>query len=215
LNLQQALALTVPHISAYALTVEAGTALESLIRKGKALPVDESQTVAHFEILLDILQENGFEHYEISNFCMPGHYARHNTSYWSGIPYLGLGPSAHSFNGMSRQWNKADLKGYLAEMTRGVIPFEKEVLSPVQHYNEYVMTSLRTQWGCDLKTVETRFGKPALENILKEAGPYLESGHLVVHQNTLFLTRKGLLLADRISADLFMDENSGSSLISA
>jgi oxygen-independent coproporphyrinogen-3 oxidase len=205
-NLRHALEYPVPHVSAYALTVEPGTALDLLIRKGKYLPVDELETIAHFEILLDMMEENDFEHYEISNFCQNGFYAKHNTSYWSGASYLGLGPSAHSYDGVSRQWNTADIKQYLQGAREGNIPFSKEILTLVQKFNEYVMTSLRTQWGCDLKAIRERFGETAAQDTLSMAGPYLKSGHLVRNADRLFLTRTGKLLADRISADLFRDD---------
>ena len=202
-NLMTALDLGVPHISAYALTVEDKTPLSVMIRKGKVPDVDDTVQLRHFEILLGLLESSGYQHYEISNFCIPGKYARHNTSYWQGIPYLGIGPSAHSYNGDSRQWNVSGISRYIQELQKGRIPFEIEQLSPSQRFNEYVMTSLRTIWGCDLNRIQEVFGTDWKSGLLKDAAPYLDKGLLTLSGHTLRLTREGKFRADGIAADFF------------
>ncbi len=158
-NLEKAFSLEVPHISAYSLTVEPKTALDLLIRKMKLPDLTEEYIVDHFRILLQMMKEKEFEHYEISNFCQKGFYSRHNSMYWNGTAYLGLGPSAHSYNGASRQWNIASLVQYIDQMDRKEPFFESEELTEVQKYNEYVMVSLRTMWGCDSNMIEKQFGE--------------------------------------------------------
>ncbi|OYT12903.1 MAG: coproporphyrinogen III oxidase, partial [Bacteroidetes bacterium 4572_114] len=158
-NISKPIRLGVPHISAYALTVEPGTALDQFIRKGKTRPLEDTVAARQFNMIMHVLEEAGFEHYEISNFCLPGRYSRHNTSYWFGEKYLGTGPSAHSFDGVSRQWNVSNLKSYISSVEKNEINFQKEILTKTQKYNEYVMTSLRTMWGIDLEKVKTDFGE--------------------------------------------------------
>ncbi|MEZ4984072.1 MAG: radical SAM family heme chaperone HemW [Saprospiraceae bacterium] len=206
-NVQTLLALGVSHISSYALTVEPKTALEHLIRHQKAAPLDEAQSARQYEYLMKVLTTHGFLHYEISNFALPDHLAVHNSSYWRGAPYLGVGPSAHSFNGQSRQWNIANNAHYLRAMSEdnnwqeageGVL-FEKETLSATDRYNEYVMTGLRTIWGVNLQQVEQPFRQHFLEN----AQAYISKKMIHKYEDIYTLTTKGKLLADKIASDLF------------
>ena len=204
-NLHKAFSLGIPHISAYSLTVEAKTPLEVMIRKGKMKPVDETLSLSHYHILERLMQDNGYEHYEISNFCLPGAYSRH-IAYWQGKHYLGVGPSAHSFNGISRSWNVANLLKYIESAALGKVESEQEILSPVTQLNEYIMTSLRTMWGCDLLVVSEKFGAGIAENLLEDARHFIETEQMVYQDGKLILTPKGRLFADGISAELFTEE---------
>lgn len=209
-NLQITFDYEIPHISAYGLTVEERTALHHFIQKGKAPPLDEEQAARQFEMLIRAMRAEGYEHYEISNFAQPGWAARHNTNYWTGVPYLGIGPSAHSFNGKSRQWNVANNARYIkmlnAKDTANPFSneenelFEREVLSPAQRYNEYVMTSLRTKWGCKLKQIQHEFRPHFLEHIQ----PFLQQGSITRRGEIFYLTDTGKLIADRIAMELFL-----------
>jgi oxygen-independent coproporphyrinogen III oxidase len=204
-NLEKAFSLEVPHISTYSLTVESKTALDLLIRKKKLPGPEEEQILDHFRILLRMMKEHGFEHYEISNFCKNGCYSRHNSMYWNGIPYLGLGPSAHSFNGTSRQWNISNLVQYIDLINRNESFFESETLTPVQQYNEYVMVSLRTMWGCDVFKIRNLFGNETVAWFLLHVVRYLQSGHVFEKEGIYYLTDEGKLFADGIAADLFLE----------
>lgn len=201
-NIDTMLALEIPHISAYSLTVEPRTALARFIKTKKQQPVSDKQSADQFVLLMDTLQQKGFEHYEISNFARPGNYSRHNTNYWRGVKYLGIGPSAHSFNGDTRQWNIANNARYLAGLADGNIPAETEALTEENHLNEYIMTSLRTMWGLDLQKLESIAAgtKPIL---LKEATSFLEKGWLLRNADTLTLTQEGKLYADHVAGGLF------------
>lgn len=203
-NVDYFLKTGIKHLSAYALTVEARTALAQFIQKGKMPPVDELQSVRQFEYLMQQMEEAGFVHYEISNFAMPGHYSRHNSLYWAGGNYLGLGPSAHSYNGHTRQWNVANLKQYIQMAGITETLAEKEVLTLEQRYDEYVMTSLRTSWGCDLVHIQNAFGKKYSDYCLQQASKYVQSGKLEMRNNSLFLTQSGKHFADGIASDLFL-----------
>jgi oxygen-independent coproporphyrinogen-3 oxidase len=202
-NLQIAFALGVKHISAYCLTVEPKTALAHAVKAGSVKNVDEQQSIEHFEIMLEGMRNNDFIQYEISNFCREGYFSKHNSNYWLKEKYLGLGPSAHSFNGTSRQWNISNNSLYIRSLENNELDFEKEELSDFQRYNEYILTSLRTIWGTDLRYIEEQFGKAFLDNCLKEAGKYIASDDVLNEENKLFLTDKGKLIADRIASDLF------------
>jgi oxygen-independent coproporphyrinogen III oxidase len=206
-NLQIAINMDIPHISAYALTVEPGTALDHFIRKGKVRPVDDDTSFDHFSKLVQHLTHNGFEHYEISNFAKPGKYARHNTSYWLGAKYLGVGPSAHSYDHASRQWNVANIKTYLQGIGSGKPDFEKETLTEKQKINEYIMTSLRTMWGLDLRKIENEFGVAVAGRLSENASQLIKSGRLLMKRNCLYLTEKGKFFADGIASDMFFEEN--------
>jgi len=205
-NLLKTFSFGIPHISAYSLTVENKTPLEHMIRKGKMKPVDENLSLSHYHILSRLMQKHGYEHYEISNFCLPGAYSRHNTSYWQGKSYLGLGPSAHSYNGISRCWNVANLSNYIETVNAGEVKSEQELLSPVTQLNEYIMTSLRTMWGCDLVEVKQKYGMESAENLLFDALKFIESKQMIYQEGKLVLTPEGRLFADGISAQLFGEE---------
>lgn len=211
-NVQQVLDLGIPHLSCYALTVEPRTALAHLIEKGKARPVDDEQSARQFELLMDWMSAAGYEHYEISNFARPGHRARHNSSYWLGLPYLGLGPSAHSFDGQSRQWNVSHNPRYIkslkaAEQWAGLEHelWEREMLTPVRRYNEYVLTRLRTAWGCTAEELKA-LGEGFWAHFRREAMPFLQNGLVSEQEGVYRLSRRGKLLADRIASDFFVDE---------
>ncbi len=205
-NLNIFAALKISHLSAYALTVEAGTALDLFIKKGKYQPVSSSLAAEHFDLLMQVMEEHGYEHYEISNFARPGHYARHNTAYWQQKSYLGIGPSAHSYNQQSRQWNVSAIKPYLEGIEKGQLDFEKEMLSEHQKFNEYVMTSLRTMWGMDLQKIEQTFGATARQKIEGALTDHISRGHLETHGSIVRLTNSGKHFADGIAADLFIED---------
>jgi len=202
-NVQTAIALNIPHLSCYALTVEPKTALEKMIATHKLQEVDPEKQGRHFELLMQWAKEAGYEHYEISNFARPGLRSRHNSSYWHGEPYIGLGPSAHSFNGHSRQWNVANNALYLKSIQQGIVPFEVEELTPSQQLNEYVMTSLRTMEGLSLAHVKQQWGMPAKARIEKDAAQFLQNGKMLLLDGRLVLTQQGKLFADGIAAELF------------
>jgi oxygen-independent coproporphyrinogen III oxidase len=203
-NLDIAFSLDVPHISAYGLTVEPKTALDTLIKKGRSKAVDEEQSVRQFKMLMQQMKDYNFLHYEISNFCKEGNISKHNSNYWKGRKYLGLGPSAHSYDIGSRQWNAPDIISYLSSLEKGKVPFEKETLTDADKFNEYVMTSLRTKWGCDLNYVEMIFGNDAKVSMNNKAIKFMEKGEMLLHENTLFLTDEGKLFADGIASEFFM-----------
>jgi oxygen-independent coproporphyrinogen-3 oxidase len=203
-NLERFFTLNIPHLSAYALTVEKKTALDNLIAKGKVPAPEEKESIAHFKTLIRLTEENEFIHYEISNFALEGFYSKHNSTYWTGGHYLGLGPSAHSYNGHTRRWNKASTKKWLELKEYYSETFEEEVLSPEQRYNEYVMTSLRTIWGCDISLVQQEFGDNYAKHLLAEANKHVDIYNLEHKGNRLFLTAKGKLFADGIASDLFI-----------
>jgi len=202
-NLEKVVRFEIPHISAYALTVEPKTALDVLIRKGTAKPVDEEQCARQFELLTDFLTSHGYLHYEISNFALPGRFSRHNLSYWTGALYLGLGPSAHSFSGNQRSWNIANTSAYIDSIKNGILPLETEQLSPAQQYDEYLMTSFRTMWGCSIETVEKNWGKPKALELIRQSELFVKQGLMLDDDRHLILTPKGKLFADRIASDLF------------
>ncbi len=205
-NVETALQYNIPHLSCYALTVEPGTALQKMIGLHKKEDIDTEKQARHFLLLMDWLQQAGYEHYEISNFAKPGYRSRHNSSYWGGEKYLGLGPSAHSFNGQSRQWNIANNALYIQSLVQGKLPFEIEQLTHTQHLNEYIMTSLRTQDGLDLMHIEKQFGAVVREQLLKNSQKFISGEKLKLNNYLLRLTREGKLFADGIAADLFFTE---------
>lgn len=202
-NLQIAFALGIKHISAYCLTVEPKTALAHAVKAGSIKNVDEQQSIEQFDIMLEGMMDNDFIQYEISNFCKDGFYSKHNSNYWLKEKYLGLGPSAHSYNGDSRQWNISNNALYIQSIEKNELNFEKEILTASQRYNEYVLTSLRTIWGTDLSYIEQNFGVKEKDNCLKAAKKYILSGDLLNEKKKLFLSDKGKLIADRIASDLF------------
>ena len=201
-DLKQALSLHPEHISAYHLIYEEGTPLWKLREQHKVEEADEDLSVSLFGTLIDELTTAGYEHYEISNFCKPGMYSQHNTSYWQGISYLGCGPSAHSFNGDSREWNVASLNQYLSSVEQGQRQHETEQLDTHTRYNEYIITGLRTMWGISTEELKNKFGNRLWKYCLEQAKPYLENGKLELHDNRLKLTREGIFISDGIMSDL-------------
>ncbi|HVV54559.1 MAG TPA: radical SAM family heme chaperone HemW [Mucilaginibacter sp.] len=201
-NLEKASALQIPHLSAYSMTVEPRTALASFIKQKKQPAMNEDQSAAQFMQLMEAMQAQGFEHYEISNFCRPGHYSRHNTSYWKGAKYLGIGPSAHSYNGETRQWNLPNNTKYIQSINKDVIPAEREVLMENDRLNEYIMTSLRTMWGLDLVKLNS-IAAGTSDLLLKAAQAFFEKGWLKQENNKILLTQTGKLYADHIASELF------------
>ena len=194
-NLDLFFELEIPHLSAYALTLEPNSILTKQIEMGKTLPINEEDAVRDYEILCSRAAENGYLHYEISNFCKPGKRSKHNSNYWFGIPYAGFGPSAHSFDGNSRQWNVASLERYGES--------EREVLSPEQIYDEYVMLRLRTLWGIDLKYMKREMGERFAEHCERQAAPLIAQGRLSRTREFLYLTDAQMLFADGIAEELF------------
>jgi oxygen-independent coproporphyrinogen-3 oxidase len=201
-NMDKLFELAIPHVSAYSMTVEPRTALAAFIKKKKQAPMNDEQSAAQFILLMEAMQSCGFEHYEISNFCKPGQYSRHNSNYWKGIKYLGIGPSAHSFNGEIRQWNAANNNKYIQWLERSEIPFETEILTETNRLNEYIMTSLRTMWGLDLHHLE-RIAAGSSPVLLQEAEEAFDRGLIVQNEKIIRLTQAGKLYADSIAADLF------------
>ncbi len=202
-NLERVVDFEIPHISAYALTVEPKTPLEYMIRKGKASPVDEEQSARQFAQMLHFLQDKGYLHYEISNFARSGCFSRHNLLYWTDASYLGLGPSAHSHLPGKRCWNIANTTAYIQAINDGNIPQEMELLSDTQQFDEYVMTSLRTMWGCDLKHIKEKWGEPSVKKIELQAEKHIRNEMLTKKEGRLILTDRGKLFADGIASDLF------------
>jgi len=202
-NVSTAIAFNIPHLSCYALTVEPGTALQKMIIQHKKEDTDTEKQARHFLLLMDWLQQADYEHYEISNFARPGSRSRHNSSYWAGKKYLGLGPSAHSFNGSSRQWNIANNGLYIQSVEKNILPFEEEILTDTQRLNEYIMTSLRTQEGLDLNYTALTFGENARQQLQTNSSKFIATEKLQLNREALQLTKEGKLFADGIAADLF------------
>lgn len=203
LNLQTAFELGIPHLSCYSLTVEPQTALAQFIKKGTVPALDEAKSAAQFELLMQITADHGYEQYEISNFAKNNMYSLHNSNYWRNEKYLGLGPSAHSYNGMSRQWNVASNTVYIDALHQHKIPFEKEELTIAQQYNEYILTSLRTMWGIRPEVMNNRFGEDFTTYFIQLAGGFIDKEWMDKNNGAYLLTKQGKLFADRISAELF------------
>ena len=204
-NVEQVISLNIPHISCYALTVEPKTPLQKLILEKKKENIQQEKQAEHFLLLMQWLQDAGYEHYEISNFSKPGFHSRHNTSYWQAKNYLGLGPSAHSFDGKSRQWNISNNNIYIESVSKNEIPFEKEILTPVQQLNEYIMTSLRTKEGLNLERVRSSAFRVQSKDLEIRSQKFINEGKMFLRENKLILTKEGKLFADGIAADLFID----------
>ena len=202
-NLDIALDLGIPHISSYALTVEPKTALESFIEKGKVTPVEDETYREQFDILVNTLTTNGFEHYEFSNYGKPGYHSQNNMAYWLGKPYLGIGPSAHSYDGTSRKWNISNNNLYINAIGAGKIPQQTEELSTTDAYNEYVMTRLRTKFGVSSDELQQKFGEKYRSHFLKETKKFVQDALIEKIKNTYHITSKGKFLSDGIAADLF------------
>jgi len=203
-NIDISLSYDINHLSAYHLTYESGTVLNKMKEKGLLTEIDEEESTAQFNILIDKTQTAGFVQYEISNFGKPGYFSIHNTNYWKQVNYLGLGPSAHSFNGYSRQWNIRDVKKYIKAVNSGTVFFEKEELDKKTRFNEYIMTSLRTMWGIDLDYVENIFDKEGYDYIVNIAGKLIDYGMLKQENKTLILTNQGKMISDNIISELML-----------
>ena len=201
-DLRQAISLNVEHISAYHLIYEEDTPIYNMLKQHQICEVDEDSSLEFFTLLIEYLQKAGYEHYEISNFCRPGYYSRHNTSYWKGIPYLGCGPSAHSFNGTTREWNISSIDRYIKGIEEGQRVFETEYLGPTTRYNEFIITTMRTVWGTPIEKLKQLFGIEMWEYCRKMATPYLKNGKLEEYEGALRLTREGIFISDSIMSDL-------------
>lgn len=201
-TLAVAMNLGVQHLSAYSLMYEEGSPLSRLRNAHKIQELDEATSVALFEQLIDTVALHGFEQYEISNFCLPSFHSRHNSSYWHGVPYLGIGAAAHSFDGVSRQWNVANTARYIAGVAAGQLEVEREELTTDERYNEFVFTALRTRSGINLSDLEQQFGAARLAYCMRMAQPYLDGGQLELRTGQLALTRAGIFVSDGIMSDL-------------
>ncbi len=205
-NVEKAIAFDIPHLSCYALTVEPKTALFALIKKGKLAPVNEDQQSLQFDLLMEWMKEAGYEHYEISNFSKPGKRSRHNSSYWQSKPYLGLGPSAHSFNGKSRQWNLANNALYIQNIQKEIVPAETEILTEVQRLNEFIMTGMRMDEGVDLKQIRSIWNDEKESKLKSAAQKFIDLGFMELNGDRLLLNNSGKHYADGIASDLFFVE---------
>lgn len=201
-NLDDAIRLEIPHISAYHLIYEEGTALYKLMEAGKVTPIEEDLSVTLFSTLINRLTEAGYLHYEISNFGRPGYFSRHNSSYWTGTKYIGIGPSAHSYNGESRQWNISSLPRYLQGIKAGIPDIEIEELDINTKYNDFIITGLRTMWGIRTADIRERFGEEKQTYLEQQAATYLRQGLLIRENDTLTLSKKGIFISDGIMSDL-------------
>ncbi len=204
-DLDKALALNVPHISAYSLTIEDKTTLGNWLKKGKIKPTDDHLSSSQFETMVQFLTSNGYEHYEISNFAKPNRYSKHNSSYWKRLPYLGIGPSAHSYNGTTRQFNVANNGLYVKSIQEDLIPCEIEELTATDQANDYLLTSLRTVWGCELSILDKIIERDFYEIQEATIQRFVKEKWLVVKKGAMYLSPKGKLFADRITADLFLE----------
>ena len=203
-NIETALSFGIPHISSYALTVEPKTALKKLIQTGKIAQPNDDVAQEQFSILVEMLQERGFIHYELSNFGKQNYFSKNNSAYWLGKKYLGIGPSAHSYDGVSRSWNVSNNSLYLKSIQENILPNEVETLTKSDQYNEYIMTGLRTIWGVSLIRIETEFGAMQLMYLKQQAQKFLNNGLLIIDDNILKTTPKGKFLTDGIASNLFL-----------
>jgi len=202
-NIDAALSFGIPHISSYALTVEPKTVLSKLIQTGKINNPSDEVAEAHFRILVETLEKKGFVHYELSNFGKSSYFSKNNSAYWLGKKYLGIGPSAHSYDGISRCWNVSNNALYINSIQKNKLPKEVEVLSKTDRYNEYIMTGLRTIWGVSLDRIEKEFGSKYLDYLHKQAQKFINDDLLSINENVLKTTKKGKFLTDGIACDLF------------
>ena len=205
-NLDFSFSFGIKHLSAYHLTFEPGTVFGKMLMKGTISEIDENDSAAQFNILIQKAESAGFVQYEISNFGKPGYFSIHNSNYWKQVKYLGLGPSAHSFNGYSRQWNIRDLKGYIKCVNTGKSFFESEELDIKKRFNEYIMTSLRTMWGIDLEYVERMFEKEGYDYVVNLSGKFRNYGLMKLEKNSLVLTNQGKLISDNIISEFMMPD---------
>jgi oxygen-independent coproporphyrinogen-3 oxidase len=205
-NLNTVFSLNIHHLSAYHLTFEPGTQIYSKLKNNEIVRVTEDESLQQYKKLTEISEMAGYDHYEISNFSLPGYVSRHNSNYWRGKKYLGIGPSAHSYNLKSRQWNTRDNVEYIRKIKENTICFKMEKLNRKTKYNERIMTGLRTKWGIDLKEIERHFGAEYYESLLSNARTFIENGDMYEGAGHYILTRKGMLIADYIISALFLDE---------
>ena len=196
--------LNIPHLSSYFLTVEPNTALDVLIKKGKYPQLMEQDGIEHFDYLLEFCDKNNIEQYEISNFAKDGMISKHNTNYWKNNEYLGIGPSAHSFDGKSRQWNISSIKDYILSAEQEFKNIEKELLSEEDKFNEFIMLGLRTSWGINLTEIENKFGKEKLNYLISKINNYKNKHHIILKENIILLSKSGKIYADGIASYLFM-----------
>jgi len=203
-NIEKALSFRINHISSYALTVEPKTALKKLIDTGKITAPKDEVAESHFQILIKTLEKERFIHYELSNFGKENYFSKNNSSYWLGKKYIGIGPSAHSFDGKSRSWNISNNKIYIEKINENILPNEIEILSKTDIYNEYIMTGLRTIWGVSLDKIELDFGQDYLIYLQKQAKNHLQNKRLIIENNVLKTTKNGKFLCDGIASDLFL-----------
>lgn len=204
-NLDTAISLQVPHLSAYHLTYEKGTPLDRMREAGQITPIDEDTSLILFGQLIDQLGKAGYEHYEISNFARPNRYSRHNSSYWQGIPYIGLGPSAHSYDKKSRQWNIASIGSYIKAIQEGQLPFEREELSVHDQYDDYIITRTRTSWGLNPSEILTLFGQAYHDYFMCQATKAQTKGLLEIHDGNFRLTRAGIFISDSVMVELLSE----------
>lgn len=204
-NLDTAISLQVPHLSAYHLTYEKGTPLDRMREAGQITPIDEDTSLILFGQLIDQLGKAGYEHYEISNFARPNRYSRHNNSYWQGIPYIGLGPSAHSYDTKSRQWNIASIGSYIKAIQEGQLPFEREELSVHDQYDDYIITRTRTSWGSNPSEILTLFGQAYHDYFMCQATKAQTKGLLEIHDGNFRLTRAGIFISDSVMVELLSE----------
>jgi len=202
-NVDTVITKNIPHVSCYALTVEPKTALDKMISQNKKQSVDVEKQAHQFLLLMDWMQQAGYEHYEISNFAKPGMRSKHNSNYWLSEKYYGFGPSAHAFDGVSRRWNIANNALYIQSLKNNLIPFEEEILTPTQQLNEYIMTSLRTIEGLNVNTVNEKFGEKMCNDLKKASEKWSAGGKLIISDEKIILTKEGKLFADGIAAELF------------
>lgn len=205
MNMEKMLRYPVTHLSTYSMTVESGTALHHAIHHKKEKPMHEGQAEKQYRMIMDFLEKKGWDHYEISNFCLPGHPSIHNSAYWKGSEYLGIGPSAHGFSGTERYWNVANNVGYIKSMEQGILPSEKEVLSDKNIHNEYLLTRLRTKQGILLEEFEKRFGQPLTGELVDAIKSDNLSPYFFMDEVSLRLNNEGYLLADHLISELFWD----------
>jgi oxygen-independent coproporphyrinogen-3 oxidase len=203
-NLDLAFSFDIKHLSAYHLTIEKGTVFGKMLEKGHFSEIDDEESNALFNLLIEKAEAAGFVHYEISNFGKPGYFSIHNSNYWNQVNYLGLGPSAHSFNSYSRQWNVRDLKSYIKSINNGTSFFEKEELNPQARFNEYIMTSLRTMWGIDLEYIERTFEKEGYDYVVNLSAKYKNYGLMKQNKNSLILTNQGKMISDNIISEFMI-----------
>lgn len=203
-NLDYSFSHDIKHLSAYHLTIEPGTLLGRMKEKGLLTEIEEEESSLQYNILIEKIAEAGFIQYEISNFGKPGYFSIHNSNYWKQVTYLGLGPSAHSFNGYSRQWNVKDVNKYIRALKSGSLNYEREELNKRTMFNEYIMTSLRTMWGIDLEYIEDKFDKEGYDYIVNLSGKFIDYGLMRQDQKTLILTNQGMMISDNIISGLML-----------